>query len=63
MTKYSLSSKRPNVVGTTLPLRGVKLRGQRIVKRPNPGTYVNKKGILPNTMKVKKIKKIPVVSL
>lgn len=63
MVKYALSSRKPNVVGKTLPLRSIRIKGPRIVKRPDPGTFVNKKGILPAAMKTRKLSKANVVNL
>jgi hypothetical protein len=59
---YKLSSRQPAaVVGKALPLR-VRIKGRRIVSRPNP-TLTNKKGKLPIMMKVNTRIRLKPVSL
>lgn len=54
--KYKLSSQRPAVItGKALPIRAL-TKGQKMQKRPDPGTYVNKKGILPSFMKTRPLR-------
>jgi hypothetical protein len=54
--KYKISNIKPPGVGKALPLRGVRIPGRRIKKRPDPVTGVKTKGVLPQTYKTKKIR-------